>query len=170
MANRSEHYSLSEVLGDDQWLWNMWKRRKSTISPTEEEMHNMFAYDPDMRVLGMDNCGGLEEERADPITFDSFNFSRKSSNNDVAESPSSVTSGHWDSFLDSPVLNQSSRTTTNSSPPTSPIRPIKEHKRRPSLFRLGSRTASYADDGIQLQQRNSTRDVHIKKRKSLQNY
>jgi hypothetical protein len=49
--NRS---SLTDVIGGDHLLWQMWTKRRPSMVPTDDdmlEMHTMYAQDPDMRLL-----------------------------------------------------------------------------------------------------------------------
>ncbi|KAJ9660690.1 hypothetical protein H2198_002433 [Neophaeococcomyces mojaviensis] len=170
MAAQRQHHSLSEVLGNDQFLWNMWKRRKSTAPPAEDEMlemHNMFENDPDMRVLS--TAKTPESSYADLMMFDAFTFSRDSSRSE-ATSPCSSASEDLDLFLDSKVSTQSSNTSTVLRKPSSSPRDAKQHKRRSSVLKMITRPARFSEDDIQFQQRSPTRDVDIKKRKTLRDY
>lgn len=50
-SNRS---SLTDIIGGDHLLWQMWTKRRASMIQTDEdmlEMHAMYAQDPDMRLL-----------------------------------------------------------------------------------------------------------------------
>jgi len=170
MAPHPSSHSLSEVLGGDHLLWNIWKRRGSAAPPEAGdmlEMHTMFENDPDMRLLS-----SKREDRSsydDSMMYGSFDFSRKttqSSESSWAGSPS-------DELLEEPFEDdskfypQSSQSSTQSR--TSLSTPNKT-KRRPSVLQKLTRPPRMSEDDILFQQSSPTRQVDIKKRKTLLDY
>ena len=50
----SNRFSLTDIIGGDQLLWQMWTKRRPSMIQTDDdmlEMHAMYAEDPDMRLL-----------------------------------------------------------------------------------------------------------------------
>jgi hypothetical protein len=170
MPSHSPRQSLSEALGADHLLWNIWKRRGSAAPPEAGAMHNMFENDPDMRLLTSKR--GDRSSYDNTMLFESFSFSRKSTQSSTRSSDSSWAGTPSNEILEDPLedpmlYSQSSQSSTR--PQASIDRP-KSTKRRPSVLQTMTRPPRMSEDDILFQQSNSTRHVDVKKRKTLLEY
>lgn len=169
MPSHSPRQSLSEVLGSDPLLWNLWKRRGSAASPAGDqmlEMHNMFENDPDMRLLT--SKGEDHSSYDDSMLFESFEFSRKSTQSSESSWAASPSKEMFEQPLEDPML--CSQPTQSSTQPRTSVSSPKKGKRRPSVLQKITRPPKLSEDDILFQQSSPTRQVDIKKRKSLLDY
>lgn len=167
MPTHSPRQSLSEALGGDHLLWKIWKRRGSA-APSEAgdmlEMHNMFEHDPDMKLLKREDRSSYE----DPMLFDSFDFSRELIPSSGSSWPGSPADELFEEPLKDPTLHsQSTQSSTRTQNPTSTP---KKTKRRSSALQKITPSSRMSDDDILFQQSSPTREVGIKKRKTLLGY
>lgn len=152
MDSQNSMQSLSELLGDDSRLASMWQRRRSTCPTAEEEaeqLHNMFLYDPDMKLFNATRKDTL----SDTMMFDTYDFSRTTSWSSASSSPSTRSTTSFEQ-LEQPVP----KSTSTSS------------KRQSSSLKQSSRSSRMSDADILFQQTGSSRTIDIKKRKSSQGY
>ena len=165
MPSRSPRQSLSDALGGDHLLWNMWKRRGSAAPAPEAdmlEMHNMFEHDPDMRLITSNRMD--RSLHNDPMLFESFDISRNST--PTCESGKSSWFG---TPVDEPVQDpmHNLRCSQPLMASQSSISTPKKMKRRPSLLQKPTLPHIMSEDDILFQQSSPTREVEIKKRKVI---
>lgn len=149
MASQDSMQSLSELLGDDSRLGNMWQRRRSTCPMGEddaEQLHNMFLHDPDMKLFSPTR---KDSSFSDAMMFDNYDFSRTSSRSSSATTSRS-------SFEQLEASPYASSTVSSS--------------KKNSSSRKQSSRSRMSEDSILYQQTGASRSVDIKQRKNPREY
>lgn len=156
MADKESRYSLADVLGDDHFMW-----RRGSLAPIQD-MHHLYENDPDMKLLT-----STVDEYAfdDSMLFGSFDWSRNTSQSADSSETVSPDLTEEPPNLPNEIKHAPQEPTQLAKPSSKPIRP--KTKRRPSVLQKMARPPRMSEDDIMYQQSSPTRDVDIKKRKSL---
>ncbi|KAK5944967.1 hypothetical protein PMZ80_002170 [Knufia obscura] len=169
MPSHSPRQSLSEALGGDRLLWNIWKRRGSAALPEAGDMlelHNMLENDPDMRLLSSKRED--QPPQGDSMLFDSYDYSRRPPLSSDSSYTGSSSNELFEEPLEDPVMYSQFTQSSTQAPTSTPT--TKKAKRRPSLLQKITRPSRMSEDDILFQQSSPTRQVDIKKRKTLLEY
>lgn len=176
---KSNRSSLTDIIGGDHLLWQMWTKRRPSMIQTDEdmlEMHAMYAQDPDMRLLDthkeLDNNG------------DDYMLDSETSNTSSINSASSM-DGRQDfvfPYGPNPVaerkhhhpfhLHKDSSPTSSQSDTSRPASRRKLSRGQSFLKRLSGTRSSLEELSSSSRpfSRDEPRDVEIKRRKTLADY
>lgn len=158
--------SLSELLGDDARLANMWSRRRSNCPTGEDDaemLHNMFLHDPDMKLFSPTSKAS---SLADAMLFDDYDFSRCSSRSSASSPPASRSRNSFEQLEQTVPSSYISRSSPSPiSRPGLPLaRDTKDSKRQSSSTKHPSHSSRTSEDDIVFQQTGKTRSTEIKQR------
>jgi hypothetical protein len=172
--------SLTDIIGGDHLLWQMWTKRRPSMTTTDEdmlEMHAMYAQDPDMRLLDTQKTMG--DSNGEDYMLDSETSSASSS----ASSPT-VGGERGPMFHYGPQLvpdrkphhhfhlHKESSSASSVSGSSRPPSRRKLSRGQSFLKRLsgGRSSTEEASSSSRAFSRDEPRDIEIKRRKTLADY
>ena len=176
-----DNYSLSALLSDDHLMWHMWQRRTSVAPLPDDaiELHDMFAEDPDMKLIGGSRRASKPLHTLQNIGDDEEMLEAEYSTNGTnspTSPPSESSTMYADPFIPSTRKSAERPTSSCSARPAPPSRLSRGQSflKRLSLSSRSSAGAGSTSD-IDMQQmeeflNDKRRPLEIKARKKLEDY
>jgi hypothetical protein len=176
-SNRS---SLTDIIGGDHLLWQMWTKRRPSMITTDEdmlEMHAMYAQDPDMRLLDTQKTVGDSNGEDYMLDSETSNASSTTSSPTVGGERGSMFH-----YGPQPVPDRKPHHHFHLHKDSSPASSVSGSSRPPSRQKLsrgqsflkrlsgGRSSMEEASSSSRPFSRDEPRDIEIKRRKTLADY